>query len=230
MERNFHGRWWLTSPVHQGDHGGAVKTIAQGMPFVSGGPCECACVFSFLHAKLRVHRASGIPCALIIEGARISCKTRARGVARSRSHVCRRLAMTKEWQLENLHQHTRCRPGLRAGTHNHKCLCYQMLERQSRSQPKAVVMGPCVRIVTGPTKKPPQGLLALMRSASMRVGPDLLLGEVHQPREDDQENENLQPEMLAGFHMRLGGPRQEGGDVVGVLRHGCRRPVAVGDL
>src|ERR1700722_19067821 len=48
MERNFHGRWWLTSPVHQGDHGGAVKTIAQGMPFVSGGPCECACVFSFI--------------------------------------------------------------------------------------------------------------------------------------------------------------------------------------
>src|ERR1700722_12778646 len=47
MERNFHGRWWLTSPVHQGDHGGAVKTIAQGMPFVSGGPCECACVFFF---------------------------------------------------------------------------------------------------------------------------------------------------------------------------------------
>jgi hypothetical protein len=34
------------------------------MPFVSGGPCKCACVFSFLHAKLRVHRASGIPCAL----------------------------------------------------------------------------------------------------------------------------------------------------------------------
>src|SRR5271156_3543854 len=48
MERSFHGRWWLTSPVHQGDHGGAVKTIAQGMPFVSGGPCDCACVFSFI--------------------------------------------------------------------------------------------------------------------------------------------------------------------------------------
>src|ERR1700722_10919778 len=64
MERNFHGRWWLTSPVHQGDHGGAVNTIAQGMPCDFGGPCKCACVFSFLHAKLRVHRASGIPCAL----------------------------------------------------------------------------------------------------------------------------------------------------------------------
>src|SRR3984957_16444567 len=48
MERNFHKRWWLTSPVHQGDHGGAVKTIAQGMPCDFGGPCECACVFSFI--------------------------------------------------------------------------------------------------------------------------------------------------------------------------------------
>src|ERR1700678_1155769 len=70
MERNFHRRWWLTSPVHQGDHGGAVKTIAQGMPFVSGGPCECACVFLLLHAWLRVHRASGIPCALTLLKAR----------------------------------------------------------------------------------------------------------------------------------------------------------------
>src|ERR1700722_13338296 len=70
MERNFHGRWWLTSPVHQGDHGGAVNTIAQGMPCDFGGPCKCACVFSFLHAKLRVHRASGIPCALTLLKAR----------------------------------------------------------------------------------------------------------------------------------------------------------------
>src|ERR1700722_14327121 len=46
MESDFHRRWWLTSPVHQGDHGGAVKTIAQGMPCDFGGPCECACVFS----------------------------------------------------------------------------------------------------------------------------------------------------------------------------------------
>src|ERR1700722_16644604 len=70
MESNFHRRWWLTSPVHQGDHGGAVKTIAQGMPCDFGGPCKCACVFSFLHAKLRVHRASGIPCALYVLKAR----------------------------------------------------------------------------------------------------------------------------------------------------------------
>src|ERR1700722_2808223 len=84
MERNFHRRWWLTSPVHQGDHGGAVKTIALGMPFVSGGPCECACVFSFIareDAGASSIRHSLRP--LCFEGARISCKARARGVARS---------------------------------------------------------------------------------------------------------------------------------------------------
>src|ERR1700722_3342072 len=86
MERNFHRRWWLTSPVHQGDHGGAVKTIAQGMPCDFGGPCECACVFSFIAREAA--GASSIRHSLrprSFEGARISCKTRARGVARSRT-------------------------------------------------------------------------------------------------------------------------------------------------
>src|ERR1700678_3566767 len=99
MESNSRKRWWLTSPVHQGDHGGAVKTIAQGMPFVSGGPCKCACVFLLLHAKLRVHRASGIPCALYFLKAReILCKTRAQSVARSRSLArhCERERSTPE--------------------------------------------------------------------------------------------------------------------------------------
>src|SRR5580658_1837540 len=36
--RNSRRRWWLTSPVHQGDHGGAVNTIAQEMPGDSGEP------------------------------------------------------------------------------------------------------------------------------------------------------------------------------------------------
>src|ERR1700678_2051318 len=88
MERNSRKRWWLTSPVHQGDHGGAVKTIAQGMPCDFGGPCNCACVFLLLHAKLRVHRASGIPCALTLLKAReFLGKPRAHGVARSRRCV-----------------------------------------------------------------------------------------------------------------------------------------------
>src|ERR1700722_17511291 len=120
MERNFHKRWWLTSPVHQGDHGGAVKTIAQGMPCDFGGPCECACVFSFIAREAA--GASSIRHSLrplSFEGARTSSKTRALGVARTIS------------LFENLYQQTRCRPGHRAGTHNPKCPFCAMLERQS---------------------------------------------------------------------------------------------------
>src|SRR5260221_13398231 len=29
-----HGRRWLTSPAHRGEHGAAVNTITQGMPVV----------------------------------------------------------------------------------------------------------------------------------------------------------------------------------------------------
>src|SRR5580704_16269760 len=83
--RNSRKRWWLTSPVHQGDHGGAVKTIAQGMPCDFGGPCECACVFSFIAREAA--GASSIRHSLrprFFEGARISSKTRALGAVRSR--------------------------------------------------------------------------------------------------------------------------------------------------
>jgi hypothetical protein len=59
-------RWWLTSPVHQGERGAAVKTIAQGVP-VFRLPCgflraqKCT---SFCTQGSRVRPASGIPCAL----------------------------------------------------------------------------------------------------------------------------------------------------------------------
>src|SRR3984957_13458446 len=102
MERNFHKRWWLTSPVHQGDHGGAVKTIAQGMPCDFGGPCECACVFSFIAREAA--GASSIRHSLrppSFEGARISSKTRARGVARSRRRVWHRHCERSE-AIQNL--------------------------------------------------------------------------------------------------------------------------------
>ena len=36
-------RWWLTSPVHQGEREAAVKTIAQGMPGVSAALSLLAC-------------------------------------------------------------------------------------------------------------------------------------------------------------------------------------------
>src|SRR5436190_20877820 len=43
-----------------------VKTIARGMPGCSGEPVvTTSCAFYFLHARLRVQRAPGIPCALI---------------------------------------------------------------------------------------------------------------------------------------------------------------------
>jgi hypothetical protein len=52
-------------PVHRGDHEGSRKTIARGMPDVfrcdRGDLLVC---FLSLHARLRAHRAPGIPCAL----------------------------------------------------------------------------------------------------------------------------------------------------------------------
>jgi hypothetical protein len=68
------------------------------------------------------------------------------------------------------------------------------------------------------------------RRPSVVLSPDLLLGEVHQAREQDQEHEHLQADPLARFHVRLGGPHQEGGDVVGVLRDRGRRTVVERDL
>jgi hypothetical protein len=64
--RRIAERWWLTSPVHQGERGAAVKTIAQGMPDCLGCPVA-ACVRK-VHLLCtqgsRVRPASGIPCAL----------------------------------------------------------------------------------------------------------------------------------------------------------------------
>src|SRR5260370_42642856 len=57
------------------------------------------------------------------------------------------------------------------------------------------------------------------KEGSMRVGPDLLLGKIHQSREDDQEHEDLQPKPLAVLHVWLRGPHQERGDVMRVLRN-----------
>ena len=70
------GRWWLTSPAHQGDHGEAVKTIAQGMPGQSGEPVATmlVCSLATSHTRLRVHWASGIPCALVFEWRKIPAK------------------------------------------------------------------------------------------------------------------------------------------------------------
>src|SRR6202020_862743 len=117
MERNFHRRWWLTSPVHQGDHGGAVKTIAQGMPCDFGGPCECACVFSFIAREAagassirrslrpllpeareilaKLGRVASRDITVIASGAKQSSSRRVEGLDCFAS-----LAMAKEWLFE----------------------------------------------------------------------------------------------------------------------------------
>jgi len=59
-------------PVHRGEHGISRKTIAQGMPDPFGEPVVTllACFF-ISHARLRVHRAPGIPCALSAQTPRV---------------------------------------------------------------------------------------------------------------------------------------------------------------
>src|SRR5260370_21034841 len=65
------------------------KTIARGMPGRSGVTVVTMLVcFFHLHARLRVHRAPGIPCALCYQRTGNSDKTRAQAAARSRSRVC----------------------------------------------------------------------------------------------------------------------------------------------
>ena len=52
-------------PDRRGEHEVSRKTIARGMPGVSGVTVVTMLVcFFHLHARLRVHRAPGIPCAL----------------------------------------------------------------------------------------------------------------------------------------------------------------------
>ena len=52
-------------PDHRGERDISRKTIARGMPGDSGEPVvTTSCAFYFSHARLRVHRAPGIPCAL----------------------------------------------------------------------------------------------------------------------------------------------------------------------
>src|ERR1700742_4136099 len=64
----FAERRWLSSPVHRGERGAAVNTIARGMPVVPAEPVLLACVMRTLFCTQgsRVRPASGIPCALLI--------------------------------------------------------------------------------------------------------------------------------------------------------------------
>src|SRR5256714_15602619 len=58
-------RQWQESPVSGESAKETVKTIARGMPDVFGVTVVTMLVcFFILHARLRAHRAPGIPCAL----------------------------------------------------------------------------------------------------------------------------------------------------------------------
>jgi hypothetical protein len=55
------------SPITEESAKETVKTIARGMPGVSGATVVTMLVcFFILHARLRAHRAPGIPCALVL--------------------------------------------------------------------------------------------------------------------------------------------------------------------
>ncbi len=72
---------------HRGEREVSRKTIARGMPGRSGVTVVTTLVCFFVsHARLRVHRAPGIPCALCFLRAERSCKTSGiscRGIAES---------------------------------------------------------------------------------------------------------------------------------------------------
>jgi hypothetical protein len=62
---------WMTvakEPGHRGEHEGNRKTIARGKPVDLAVPVvtTLVCFTSPLHARLRVQRAPGFPCALVL--------------------------------------------------------------------------------------------------------------------------------------------------------------------
>src|SRR6185437_11437426 len=66
----------LKSPVHRGEHGAAVNTIAQGMSDVSAEPVVTPPAF-FVAGGPWVRPAPGIPCALFILEGQLRCMARA---------------------------------------------------------------------------------------------------------------------------------------------------------
>ena len=66
---NFVRRRGQESPIPRGERDISRKAIAQGMSDCLRCPvCSCAHLFVHMHARPRVQRASGIPCALCILG------------------------------------------------------------------------------------------------------------------------------------------------------------------
>jgi hypothetical protein len=82
-------RRWQQSPVTGKSTKETVKTIARGMPGDPGVTVVTMLVcFFILHARLRAHRAPGIPCALCFRGTRFRAQLGRFYATRSRRCVC----------------------------------------------------------------------------------------------------------------------------------------------
>jgi hypothetical protein len=75
-------RRWQESPVAGESTKETVKTIARGMPGVSGVTYHYHCTRGY-----RAHRAPGIPCALCHQRDKSSAKPRTHGATRMRTYV-----------------------------------------------------------------------------------------------------------------------------------------------
>jgi hypothetical protein len=89
-------RRWQQCMAHRGERVISRKAIAQGMSDVLRCPvCSCAHFLCTLRMRSRVQRASGIPCALIREGERVTRELLA-NPGRNASRECESVHATKE--------------------------------------------------------------------------------------------------------------------------------------
>jgi hypothetical protein len=81
-------------PGHRGDTRARrkpLKPLRREGRIASAEPvCSCAFCYVHLHARPRVQRAPGFPCALCLKEGQGSCATRASRAAGSKNHVCER--------------------------------------------------------------------------------------------------------------------------------------------
>ncbi len=85
-EAIFARRRWLTSPVHRGEYGAAVNTIAQGMPAVPAEPVVTAACFPCCRRAMGAARIRHSLRPSSSEGNK-RCATRAFRAAGMRSHI-----------------------------------------------------------------------------------------------------------------------------------------------
>jgi hypothetical protein len=89
--RQLYRRRWQKSPVTGESTKQTVKTIAQGRPGCSGEPVVTMLVcFSLSHARLRVQRAPGFPCALCFSEGGDSWQDSSKSMLRDRGCISRR--------------------------------------------------------------------------------------------------------------------------------------------